>query len=131
MKKLILILAVLAGGAVFGWYARGIKEKANQRTIMHALARIQLEVPSKALVLLDQKKDEELFRFLIESLGQGFTTYGLNEFLSENPKTKQIADDAFAVSDAIYKKKTTEPNQAPQTTIMAVTPAASHPSRQP
>jgi len=30
---------------------------------------------------------------------------------------------------AIKRKKT--PNQAPQTTIMAVTPAASHPSRQP
>jgi hypothetical protein len=30
-----------------------------------------------------------------------------------------------------YKTQKTEPNQSPETTTMAVTPAASHPSRQP
>ena len=40
------------------------------------------------------------------------------------------SEDFFLKMEQEYKKKK-EPNQSPQTTIMAVTPAASHPSRQP
>jgi heme A synthase len=72
----------------------------------------------------------------------------LVEFAS--PEKKKQAEDALSeytdsyhsessfsmlpvlkMMDALNKEIKTEPNQSPETTTMAVTPAASHPSRQP